>query len=136
MLKWTIVISIFSVVLLNADAFSIYKHFTISPQSRALIETTAAQISNPEYTEPNPLNTINSLLKKQELVKAKSDILKLSKELALGFKDLGKTDSKNRADSISKATQNIDLNLREQAIIQMRNVEGDLITLPWPEVTR
>ncbi len=128
MLKWTLVISFFTVFSFNADSFSIYQYFNGNPEAQALIETAALEISSPAKTREGDLNRINESLKKGELDRAKFDIQVLANYLVSQFDELNYSKNYSKAETVLKRTAAMDTS-DEKAQTFLREQMGELTVL-------
>ncbi|OGR28049.1 MAG: hypothetical protein A2277_14715 [Desulfobacterales bacterium RIFOXYA12_FULL_46_15] len=110
MLKWTLIISICSVVILNADTFSIYQYFSINSKAQELMVANAANaVAKINDLRADDLNAIDRAIQADEPDKAREGILALSKQLAEEFALLSDIADKDKAEAVLKDTQGFGL---------------------------
>ncbi len=103
MLKWTILISIASVLLLNADAFSIYKYFSVNSKAQeVMIENVSSSTDMINKMREKDINSINDAIIKKEFKTARDRIVIVSSKFVKDF--LLFNDKKNQ----TAATQILD----------------------------
>ncbi len=127
MLKWTLVISLFAVVLLNADAFSIYHHFSVNQEAREIIDAAVDNITLIEGEGSDSLNTILNNINSQNLGDAKAGILDLAEQLGNRFMIMEDLGGKNKADEIIGDTRNI--SIKDSPPHQLKDQYGELTAL-------
>jgi hypothetical protein len=111
MLKWTLIISICSVVMLNADTFSIYQYFAISSKAQELMVANATNaVAKINDLRADDLNAIDRAIQADELDKAREGILALSKQLAEEFASLKDIAHKDQAEAVLKDIQGFEHN--------------------------
>lgn len=109
MLEWTIVISFFAVVILNADTFAIYRHFNMNTSAQKIIvESVESSIQEVTKMRTKDLNIIYEFLQKDELGKAKTKMAELTGQFVKSFTLLNDAKNKENAQSILATLQKMD----------------------------
>lgn len=104
MLKWTVYISIAAVLVLNADAFQIYRYFSVNAKAQAvMIETTGASVSAMETIQEKKINGIYEAIKEKRFNDARSDVAAMAMRFATAFKRFNDENSLSESNGIAEA---------------------------------
>lgn len=129
MLKWTLIISLFSVVLLNADTFSVYQYFSVNSKAQELMVSNAASaVAEINRLRAHDLNDIGTAIKNDEIKKARDEILAVSKQLINEFKTLADKRHTSIAEAIFNDTSAVEPN-NQGDIPALKEQHGKLISL-------
>lgn len=101
MLKWTIFISIAAVVLLNADAFTVYKHFSVDTNAQKIMfQSVESSVKAVNEMREKDINSIHSFLKEDQLNTAKAKMISMSEQFIKEFSVLRDTQNETNTNVI------------------------------------
>lgn len=108
MLKWTLYISIAAVVILNADAFSVYKYFSVNSKAQEImIETVSSSILKANAVRSEDLNDIHDALKNNDFNKGKIRIQEVAGQFAKEFGKMKNEENKKKATAVFDSVESI-----------------------------
>ncbi len=133
MLKWTIAISFFSVFMLNADSFTIYKYFSSDTKAQKfMVDQASLATKNVQLTKSEDLNQLGGHLRQRsvdDVTALKEKTKALSENLAEDFKIYHAVEKSKKAKQIASDTALIKPEDSETAIRELTIQYGRLTQL-------
>ena len=128
MLKWTLVISVAAVCLMNADSFTIYKHFTVTPAARKDMEAAAGSAEKPSLDRSDELNQVLKDIRAGQLSDAKPRMQLLAVDVSHQYAVVRDDDGLKEAQTLQENINSIMLD-SEQTKTELMAQYGVLTSL-------